>query len=589
MINNIQLNKRFDNIIKSFRLPQFLQKGQDKNQIKCFRCKIGLIKQIDNKYYGFCNLCPNKSTYYCFWKPLPHQKIVILENSKWIFNFGGMGTGKTEASCFNWFRHLIEVKNAYVIVIANDITTAKDMVNDVLFKFLPKEYIRKREGQSRKEQTKDKFTLINGSTLQIFSSQNPESYRGRSATGAWVLEASKIKKEVVEELIGRIRNENQVIFAKKENGDFIFELDKRGIQRKKVLWEFGQIIIETNPDEASWIFKDGLLKCKTIFWSYNVGNGKGIDDYKSINTEKHENKVAVLSAGYDNIYLPEGFLFGMEKEDINTRRKLLYGEFIIDGTQVWPNIKEREVKKKEHQYDWPHLMFGDWGTTTDPIAFIYAYLDPYREKIVFFKAEKIFQKSIEKAGYHLKQEFSEKNYLYNKKIIDSAIKNKSPDYYTDGGLSVQEQLNRAPLNLGIGLSKKNIKLGEIAAADLINNELIEFDTNGEGVLDLLETLSRAHYPKGSDTTKVGARKDIAKPIADNHWYDCFRYFANATDALWIRSTSALWRNNHTDTNSIKINNPKVIGYHALDLKEPNTNQIPTSFGINYKKWNFTSD
>jgi len=58
------------------------------------------------------------------------------------------------------------------------------MVNDVLFKFLPKEYIRKREGQSRKEQTKDKFTLINGSTLQIFSSQNPESYRGRSATGA---------------------------------------------------------------------------------------------------------------------------------------------------------------------------------------------------------------------------------------------------------------------------------------------------------------------------------------------------------------------------------------------------------------------
>jgi len=24
----------------------------------------------------------------------------------------------------------------------------------------------------------------------------------------------------------------------------------------------------------------------------------------------------------------------MEKEDINTRRKLLYGEFIIDGTQV---------------------------------------------------------------------------------------------------------------------------------------------------------------------------------------------------------------------------------------------------------------
>lgn len=581
---NIILNKRFDNELIDFRLPKSISSGQEKENIRCPRCKIGIIEKISNTYYGFCNLCPNKSTYYCFWKPMLHQKIVLLNNDKWIFNFGAMGTGKTEASSFKIFRHLIEVKNAYIIVIANDLNTAKDMVKDVLFKFLPLEFIRKAEGQARLEKTQDKFTLINGSTLQIFSSQNPEAYRGRNATGAWVLEASKIKQEVVEELIGRIRNENQMIFAKDKDGNFIFEIDDKGMKRKKTLWEFGQIIIETNPEESSWIFKDGLLTCKKIFWSYHVGNGKGVQDYKNINIKKRSDRVAVISSTYDNIYVGNSFIKSMEEGTEQRKRKMLYGEFIIDGSQVWPNIKEREIKNANHDNSWPHLMFGDWGTTNDPVAFIYAFIDPYREKLIIWKAERIFQKSIEKVGYHLKKEFSERNYLYNKKIIDSAIKNRNPDYYVDGGMSVEQQLNKYPLNLGISLAKKNIKAGEIAAADLINNELIEFDTMGENVLELLEILNRAHYPKGNDTTKSGARKDIAKVVADNHWYDCFRYGAISTDAIWIREISAEWRNNHTFRDITQNDSNMIIGHHALNLNEPNIQQPRTQLGINYGAW-----
>lgn len=590
--NNTNLKKRWDNEIKDFRLPKDLEKGQELKEIKCFRCKIGIIKQIENTYYGFCNLCPNKSTYYLFWKPTPHQKAVILLNSKWIFNFGAMGTGKTEASCFKWFRHLIEVNNAYVIVIANDLTTAKDMIDTVLFKFLPLEFIKKVDGQSRLEKTQDKFTLINGSTLQIFSSQNPETYRGRNATGAWAIEASKIKQQVIEELIGRVRNENQMVFAKDKNGNFIFEKDEKGYLRKKTLWEFGQILIETNPEESSWIFKDGLLTCKNVFYSYSVGNGKGVDEYKNINVRKRYDRTAIISSTYDNKYIGSSFIKSMEEESEYNKRKMLYGEFVVDGSPVWPDIFKREVKNTIHEDSWPHLFFGDWGTTNDPVAFIYAFIDPHREKLILWKAEKIFQKSIQKVGYHLKKEINVRNYLYNKKIIDSAIKNKNPDYYTDGGKSVQEQLNAYPLNLGITLSKKNIKAGELAATDLINNELIEFDTMGEGILELLETLKRAHYPKGNDTTKSGERKDIAKVVSDNHWYDCFRYGAISVDSLWIKKISDDWRNKNINTNNYINNNldlNKSIAYNALNIKTPEIKQT-RQFGINYNKWyNFDDD
>lgn len=589
IFNNINLPIKFDNKIIDFRLPKEKNKGQDKDFIKCFRCKIGIIKKKPNTYYGFCNLCPNNSTYYCFWKPLNHQKIVLYLNNKWLFNFGAMGTGKTEASCFKWFRHLIEINNAYVIAIANDIDTAKDMINQILFKFLPIEFIKKVDGQSRLEKTQEKFTLINGSTLQIFSSKNPESYRGRNATGAWALEASTIKQQVIDELIGRIRNENQMIFEKDKNGNIIWELDERGIARKKTLFEFGQIIIETNPEEGKWVFKEGLLTCKKIFWSYNVANGKGIQDYKNINIAKRNDRVAIISSTYDNIYVGNDFIKSMEQQNESNVRKMLLGEFVVDGSPVWPKIKEKEVKNSLHNKDWPHLIYGDWGTTTDPVAFIYIYIDPYREKFIIWKAEKIFSKSIKSIGYHLKEEFNKRNYLKNKKIIDSAIKHKNPDYYKDGGKSVQEQLNSYPLNLGIGLSKKNIKLGEQAAESLITDDLIEFDTTGEGVLDLLENLSKVHYPKGNDTTKSGERKDIAKVTKDNHWYDCFRYFAISVDSIWIKEQSEKWKNNHyqefDDNNSIFLN--KTIAKNALEL-EKIEKKSTRQFGINYSQW-FGSD
>lgn len=575
-------------IFKDFQLPKDTAPIQTKTKVKCFRCKIGIIEKQLNVYYGFCNNCPNKSTYYCFWKPQPHQKVVLATHSKWLYNFGGMGTGKTEATCMKIFRVLVEVNNAFIITLANDLTTARDMMK-ILFKFIPQEIIKKVEGQTRLEKTQDKFTLINGSTLQLFSSKNPESYRGRNATFGWAIEANKIKRDVLEELIGRIRNENQIVFAKDSQGNYISEIDERGMQRNKILWEFGQVLIETNPEESSWVFKDGLLTCKKIFYSYHTGNGKGVDEYKSIKTTKREDRVAVISAGYDNKYAPKSFLESMDNQTEYYRRKMLYGEFVVDGSPVWPTIKQREVKNVEHRNEWPHLLAGDWGTSTDPVAFHFLYLDPYREKLVLWKSIKIFQKSIKEVGYFLKKEFSKRYYLPDKKIIDSAISAKNPDWNIDGGLSVEQQLNKPPLNLGITLSKKSIKAGEIAAEDLINNELIEFDTLGEGVLDSLEVLSRAHFPKGDDNTASGARKDIAKVVADNHYYDAFRYLALAVDSIWISEKSEKWRNNNIDYDTIIKDRKLILSHQALDLVEPNIPSTRTQFGINYSNWDLDEE
>ena len=587
MITQIQNQNQIQNKInlwENYRLPLDTLPKNLKNFIICPKCKLGTIKQLANVYYGFCNLCPNKSTYYCFWEPMPHQKILLNLTEKWIYNFGGVGTGKTEASCAKIFRHLIEIDNSYVIVIANDIQTAIDMVNDVLFKFLPIEFIKKVDGQARLAKTKTKFTLNNGSSLQIFSSQNPETYRGRNATYGWVLEANTIKKDVVQELIGRIRNENQIIYAKDSKDNFIFEKDKRGVLRKKILWEFGQIIIETNPDESSWIFKDGLLTCGKVFWSYNYAQGRGISIYQNLKIKKDPNKVAIASAVYDNKYAPNGLIDGLEGLDEITKRKLLFGEFVIDGSPVWPNLYKTEVKNVPHKNNWPHLLFGDWGTTNDPVAAIYAYIDPYRQKLIIWKAEKIFQKSISKIGYHWKKDFSQRNYLYNKKIVDSAIGHKNPDYNTDGGLSVQEQLNQNPLNLGISLSKKGIKEGEIRTALLIDENMIEFDVTGENVLELKETLSRAHYPKANDNTKSGIRKDIAKVIKDNHWYDCFLYLGLDTDNNWIKEISQDWLNNHQSLTQNEKINPYLEAAHALDLPISGIINPRQQLNLNYKNF-----
>lgn len=575
-----KINKKYDNIFLDYQLPKDIILGATKTSINCFRCKIGVIKKIDGKYYGFCDYCPDNSSYYCFWEPMPHQKIVLQLNTKWIFNFGAVGTGKTDASCAKIFRHLIEVENAYVLVIAHDLTTAIDVVNRSLMKFLPMESINNVDGQARKEKTKFKLTLKNGSELQIFPSQNPESYRGRNATLAYVIEANKIKKSVVEELIGRIRNEDQMVFELDNNGDFIFEKDQYGILRKKTIWEFGQILIESNPDEASWIFKDGLLKCKTIFWSYHVGEKKGVKDYKNIDVKKDVNKAAVISATIDNKYVGKSFIEGLEHLSPVDRRKLMFGEFIIDGSPVWPNIKYQEVKNAKHEQNWFHGLGADWGNTTDPVCFIHWFLDPYREKIVVWKCEYIFGKSILKIGTHLKNYFQKFNYLNDKRVLDPSAWNKTATYYVDGGDSPGQQLNRSPLFCRLIKAINDIKRGENSLEQLINADLIEFDTTGEGVLSLLEDLSRVHYPKANDNTKRGENKSIARVVTDNHKYDTIRYIACSIDELWIKQKSEYYKSNYKESSF--YNKRQSLANHALDLDK---DKLSTKqFGINYGKW-----
>lgn len=577
------IKKKYDNILQSFRLPLDANQGVTFNTIpKCPRCQIGKIEKIEGVYYGFCDYCPDKSTYFCFWKPLPHQEIVLKLNSKWIFNFGAMGTGKTDASCGNIFQHLIEVTNAYVLVIANDLTTARDILTASLLKFLPKEFIRSNETQpNRPDKTKDKITLKNGSTIQIFSSLNPETYRGRNATKAYALEANTISQEVVEQLEGRIRNEQQMIFLKDKNNDFIYEKDEYGISRKKTLWEFGQILVESNPDEGSWIFKQGLLRSKKIIHSYHV---QGINNYKNIDVKKDYSKTTVISASHDNKYIGLRFLKGLSEWDEISRRKHMFGEFVVDGSPVWPTIKQQETKNMQHNKDWPHIFAGDWGVTNDPVCFIHGFLDPNLEKIIIWKCEYLHQKSISKVGYHLQKYLHNYNYAYDKKIIDSAIWSKDADYYIDGGKSIAQQLNSYPLNLGISKANKRIKEGEDALQNLIIDNLILFDTMGEGVLELLENLSKVHRPKGNDTTKRGANKSIARIVNDNHAYDSIRYLALSIDNLWIKKEALKFKTNYTEPTSTEF--IKHTAYHAVDIIPTTSNTIQTQkkLYLNYNTW-----
>lgn len=588
--NQNLIKKVYFEPFKAFRLPQDTTKQQLLNKVLCPKCKTGIVKRKNESvYYGFCNVCPGKSGYYCFWIPQPHQEAVLKISSTWLYNFGAMGTGKTEAGMYKAFQHMIEIDGAYIIVISHDLKTAKDNVKDILFKFLPREWIKVHEEQGKKEITQERIVLFNNSSLNIFSSQNPESYRGRNATMCYALEANKIKRKVVEELIGRLRNTNKTVFAKDEDGNYIEEIDENGFSRRKVLYDFGQIIVESNPDSTSWVFKDGLLSSSVIYYSYNT---RGVESYKQFQTRKYPNRTAVVSATIDNKYQLEKYISdGLQTSETNVRKNI-YGEFVVEGALVWPTISEREVKNKPHDIDWPHLFSGDWGTTNDPTAGIFLFIDPFREKLVVFMGRKWVRKSIMTVGYDLQYEFGTKNYLPDKKVFDSAITHKQADYWIDGGKSIIEQLNNPRThNLQLTPANKKIKEGEVAVANLIEEEMIEFDTAGDGVLEILEVLRKAHYPTLTDDTKVGVRKDTARPFAENEFYDCIRYIAMSCPAQWIRDISKqyvlkLKRRDFQLNPTIKSEERDVlIARNALDLNKNNEfvsnrliNSTPLSFG-----------
>lgn len=507
----------------------------DKEEISCPRCFSGIVKKEEGKYYGFCDTCPNRTTYVSFFTPMLHQLIVADSNTYETVSIGAMGTGKTDGGCYAVAQHLLEIPGAYVLMIANDIETAKDNRDQSLSKFIPDEFFAKENGKPKKNART--WELKNKSKIKIIDASDAQKFRGRSVTLIYGVETNKISYRVIQELKARLRNDRQKVFQYDDEGNRVFEIDENGNQRIKTVREFGRIIMESNPDIGSWIYDKGLLQSSVICYTSSV---RGVENYEKIKTKKSDVMISVISSTDDNIFATERQLKGTETWDDFTLRQQRYGEFVVDGSPVWPDLYKQEVKAIPRKNKYPHFLAMDWGTTTDPIIIIKAFLDIDKGQVVVYEVEEIYKQSTQKVGARLLEIFAESNFVV--KVADPSIWNKKQDFWIDGGKSTGTELEQ----MGVYLSKgqHDITSGERAVNNLILADKIKFDVTGKGVLEAFEKLKLVAYPKYDDNTKRGSDKTKARIVSDNHVYDTIRYLAMELPELVIESTlkDYFWKN-----------------------------------------------
>lgn len=498
--------------------------------IDCPKCVVGKIKKPETSWIGKCPVCP--AVYYNFWKPYPSQRVLKdLLNMKrtkpiWIYNIGAMNTGKTDVDMSEAVDFAMQNPGTTQGFLANDFKMLQRVIPESLDPFIHKDWLAKKNGVVRQSLTNG-YIFENGSKF-IFMPSDDENKIKSINLSRWILiEGEKIHPSLVNALSARLRQDSGVVYERDENGKYVTELviNKKGQTRirKKIKQSFYAIVVEANPDAASYVFDDGLLVAKKVYHTQSV---QGFKDYENLKVSDNDYKYAIITATPDNPYLKEGFI----EEKLATwtedeRRQNLYGEFVAGDTLVYPEFFDNVIAPYELDKDWPTWVSLDMGVGKDPTALLVKTYDPYEKWYVYHIAKRFDKANLTEVGKYLKE-----------------IKRKwnLQDIFIDPSSKQTRQLTRNTSTLielsdivGMEIipSKNAIEDGINLVAGRMRDKTIKFFSSCE---ELYAEAQKYRYE-----LKLGEMKK--KPTEKfNHFMDSMRYMEQGTRSENIHGIISLY-------------------------------------------------
>lgn len=331
----------------------------------CYRPSCsGTITKKGNNWYGYCD---NKKcqAIFIFFKPSVYQEMIINNDIDTILlSLGGYGSGKTVASAAKVFRHMLEVRGASVLALAQTLEQVDKNAVTELIRFIPPKLIAKR--------TKNFIQLTNGSHIIFLASDKEDKIRGFNLTMAWGVEVNKIKYSVIEQLESRIRHENAQVFNLDSEGKKQQVVDSDGVRSVDVIKSYNQIILESNPDPSSrtlqlyWTRSTRFVATQTVknpkeYIPFLTGTGKGF-------------KVCTyLTNGFDNIFLSKDFKDNLNAKSDKVRKIYMDCDLSVKEGLVYPKYINAIVpygQAPEIQPHWPRGFAADFGGGSGPTVLV---------------------------------------------------------------------------------------------------------------------------------------------------------------------------------------------------------------------------
>lgn len=359
----------------------------------CPRCGGALvpsrsINDSESEYWLNCVRC---NTYVNTYIPQPHQEAVSRDYHLYILNAGGYGTGKTTTDREEVYKHCFITPNANVLIGANVMsqyegTILRDILND-----LPKSFIKKYNTQ------KQYIELVNGARIMFRPLDDVDKLRSYNLSMFLVLEGSEVDPEAFIQLKSRVRNLAAAIPEKDDKGNIVYEEKDNGAKVPKIKHNWIKGIVESNPD-AGWIRTEMLYHSNAIY-----KHGVVKDDPFVLEEERDVNISTHITSTDCNAYLPDGFIDQLvaHKPKWWTDR-YVYGSFNYSEGLVHPMYNQCIVPYKEPDARRVKFMCGaDYGLSDD-FAYVYAYIDEERGKVVVYKETILQDKGVDKlaAAFH---------------------------------------------------------------------------------------------------------------------------------------------------------------------------------------------
>lgn len=366
---------------------------------KCPRC--GAPLEISMTYAKepskFWRECPKCNTYVNTYIPQEHQQAFHTDSHRFKGNFGGYGSGKTQTTLEEFYKHMFLTTKGTGLIGANISAQYEQTIKRELEADFPVNLIKDVSIQ------KSYMEFINGYRLMYRPFDDPGKLRSLNLDFIAIIEGSEVDPQLFIIAKTRLRN----LAATKQlyiDGVPQYTLSKEGVPIPVIDTDWRQTIVESNPD-AGWIKSEIVLKASDIRY-----NGPTIDSYKP-NPEEEDPAISVhITDTSCNAYLPPTYMTDVAKGRPDWWvNRYLHGSFTYSEGLVYPSAITNLSTKAVHiipavpiPKDWKRMFAFDYGLS-DAAAMIWAAIDERENKLIVYKEYKETNRNVEQLANTIKE------------------------------------------------------------------------------------------------------------------------------------------------------------------------------------------
>lgn len=352
---------------------------------RCPRCGAPTIvtTAIDESESKFWRECTKCNTYINTYIPQPHQMLVHKDSHRFIGNFGGYGSGKTQTSIEEVYKHILITPNGSTLIGANNMPQVEQTLKRDFEADFPGALVGSRSTQ------KNFIDFKNGHRLMYRPFENPDALRSLNITMFVILEASETKPSILTQLKSRLRNLAATKPKVDENGNIIYKKLKNGQFIPEIAVNWARGIIESNPDS-------GFIRTDVLLISSEIHKHGDVRDHYVVDPAKADPAISShITDSNMNEYLPPNFIANLSKNrPAWWVLRYIYGSFMYSEGLVYPSAHKAVVETYTVPAFWKRIIAYDYGLS-DKSVFLFGAVDEERNKLVIYKEVVTRNKSVE--------------------------------------------------------------------------------------------------------------------------------------------------------------------------------------------------